>query len=497
MTQRELNNYKIFKEGCKMIGIISFGAYIPWYRINRKTVFSAMGWFNPATLLPGEKAVANYDEDSITMSVAAGMDCLAGFEREKIDSLYFATTSSPYKERQASGIIATALDLRSDIRTADFTDSTKAGTTALLSAWDAIKAGSAKSVLLCASDCRLGKAGSAQEQIYGDGAAALLIGDGEVVASLEGFYSVSYDFMDRWRTEDDKFSRSWEDRWIRDEGYTRFIPEAISGLLKKYELNIKDFAKVAYPCLYLREHSAIGKKLGLEPEQVQTEMLTTVGDTGTAHPLMMLVAALEEAKPGDKILVASYGNGSDALFFKVTEQIEKLRDRRGIKKHLASKKELNSYEKYSSFRNILPVEKGIRGEVGPTQISLMWRERKTILGLCGVRCKRCGTPQYPYQRVCVNPNCGAIDEMEDYRFSDKKGRLFSYTGDNLAFSLSPPAIYGMVDFEGGGRFLFDLTDCELESLKVDMPVEMSFRRKYLDEVRGIHGYFWKARPVRV
>jgi hydroxymethylglutaryl-CoA synthase len=342
----------------------------------------------------------------------------------------------------------------------------------------------------------LGKAGSPQEVMFGEGAAALLLGNDNVIASLEGSYSLSYDFMDQWRADGDKYNRMWEDRWVRDEGYTKFIPQAISGLLQKYGLQIKDFAKVVFPCNYLREHGAIAKKLGLDPAQVQQEMLTTVGDTGTAHSLMMLVAALEDAKPGDKVLLASYGNGSDALFLQVTDRIGEARGRRGIKGHLESRKDLTSYERYSSFREVVPMEMGFRGEVGPTLVSMMWRERKTIFGLIGARCKSCGTPQYPYQRVCVKPDCGAIDQMEEYRFSDRKGKLFSYTGDSLAFSASPPELYGIVDFDGGGRFNFNLTDCELESLSVDMPVEMTFRRKYVDGVRGIHGYFWKAMPAR-
>ena len=479
-----------------MAGITSYGAYIPLLRINRKTISSATGWSTSATSLPGEKAVANYDEDSLTMATAAALDCLNETERDKIDGLYFATTTPPYRERQNAGIIATALDLRPDIRTCDFSDSTKAGTGALLAAFDAVKAGSDKNIMVCASDCRLGRGGGPQEVIFGEAAAALLIGDSEIIASLEGFYSLSYDFMDQWRADGDKFNRIGEDRWIRDEAYTKFIPEAISGLLKKYGLEIKDFAKIIYPGIYLREHAAIARRLQLDPAQLQQELLTTVGDTGTANSLMMLVAALEDAKPGDKILVASYGNGSDALFFQVTDRIKKVGGRRGIKNNLASRKDLTSYEKYSAFHSVIPMEMGLRGEVGPTMIAMMWRERKTILALCGAKCKRCGTPQYPYQRVCVNPGCGAIDEMEEYRFSDKKGSLFSYTADSLAFSASPPELYGVVDFEGGGRFAFNLTDCEPEALSVDMPVEMSFRRKYVDEVRGIHGYFWKAMPAR-
>ena len=481
-----------------MVGISSYGVHIPWYRLSRKTISAAMGWLSPSAL-PGEKAVANYDEDSITMAVNASMNSLIGFERQRIDGLYFATVTSPYAERQGAGIIATALDLNSDVRTADFAHSTKAGTTSLISASEVIEAGAATNLIVCASDCRLGKAGSAQEQIYGDAGVALILGKERLIATLEAYHSVSYDFIGSWRATGESFERSLEDRFIQDEGYNRFIPEAILGLLKKCGLSIKDFAKIIYPCIYLRAHSAIGRKLGAQPEQIQDPLLTSVGDAGVASPLLMLVAALEEAKPGDNILVASYGNGSDALFFKVTEEITRAKPERGVKFGLALKKELTSYEKYVSFRNVLPIDKGIRGEEFEsyfTPVMRQWRERRAILALCGSRCKRCGTPQYPPQRVCVKPGCGAVDEMEPYRFSDKKGQLFTYTVDNLAYSPSPPQIYGVINFEGGGRYWFDLTDCDAESLKTGMPVEMTFRRKYVDRGRGIHTYFWKAVPAR-
>ncbi len=479
-----------------MVGIVSYGAYVPRYRLSRKTISTAMGWFS-GTGVPGEKAVANYDEDSVTMAVAAGFDSLTGVGRETLEALYFATTTAPYKERQDAGIVAAALDLNGDVRTADFTDSAKAGTAALIAGCDAVKGASAKAVLVCASDCRVAKPGSFEEGNYGDGAAAFVIGDGRVVAALGGSYSVTRDFTDRWRAEDDRFVHTSEDRWIRDEGYTKFIGQAISGLLKKYGLSPKDFAKVIYPCLYVREHAAIGKSLGFKPEQIQPELLTTVGDSGAAHPLMMLVAALQDAKPGDKIIVASYGNGSDAVFFEVTKDIVDAGERRGMKKHLALKKDLASYERYLALRDILPTEKGIRGETGPTLVTLLWRDRKEIMALYGSKCKRCGTPQFPVQRICVNPECGAVDEMEAYRFADKMGRLFSYTSDSLAFSVSPPEMYGVIDWDGGGRYLLDITDSEAESLKIDMPVEMTFRRRYVDEGHGIIGYFWKARPASV
>ncbi len=480
-----------------MSGIVSYGAYVPKYRIDRKLIYKAMGWLNPATFMPGEKAVANYDEDSVTMAVAAGIDCLTGVDRAGVDAVFFATATSPYAERQSAEIIATALDCRADIRTADITDTLKAGTTAVLSAVDAVKAGSLKNVMVCAADMRIGKAGSAQEEIFGDGAAALLIGDNAVVAEFAGSFSVSYDFVDHWRGTGKRFDQQWEDRFIRDEGYTRFIVEAIEGLTKECGIEPGKLSSVVYPCLYAGDFKKIARVLGLSESQLVAPLLGQVGYAGTADSLMHLVRALEEAKPGDRIAVVGYGAGADAVLFEVTDEIEKTRaHRRGISKHLTTRRELGSYEKMVAFRNLLPTEKGIRGDtVAFTALSALWRNRKEVLGLYGSCCKACGTPQYPVQRVCVKPDCGAIDEMEPYRFSDRKGTLFTYTGDNLAFSPNPPAIYGIVDFEGGGRFWFDMTDVDLEEVKVDMPVEMSFRRKYVDEKSGIHGYFWKAVPV--
>jgi hydroxymethylglutaryl-CoA synthase len=454
-----------------------------------------MGWLSPGAI-PGEKAVANHDEDSLTMAVAAGADCLKGADRAGVDSLYFASTTFPYRERESAAVVATALDLSPNIRTADFANSLRAGTGAILSAGDSVKAGGVSSVLVCGSDYRLGKPGSSQEITFGDGAAAFLLGSQGVIASLEGWYSTSHDFPDYRRSEGDRFVRSAEDRFIREEGYARFITEAISGLLKKHKLEAKDVARVAYPCLNLRQHATVGKQMGFQPEQIQEPLFAAIGEAGTASPMMLLVAMLEGAKPGDSILLASYGNGAEALLFKVTKEIEQVRDRERLKKSLASKKELTSYEKYLAFRGIIPVEAGTGGEVAPTQLPLTWRERRAILALYGSKCKRCGTPQYPPQRICVNPDCGAVDEMEDYRFSDKRGVVFSYTADHVASSINPPLLYGMIDFDGGGRFVFELTDCERDLVKIAMPVEMSLRRKYLDELRGIVGYFWKAIPLR-
>jgi len=461
-----------------MVGVESIGVYLPAYRLDRGEIFKAVGWVSKS-FLRGERAVANYDEDSLTMAVNAASEC----SYEGVDAVFFASVTMPFKERQNAEIIATALDLPSDIITSDFTGSTRAVTSAIIAATGYVEAGKAKKVLVCASDCRIGKAGGFYEAAFGDAAAAIVVGS-DKVASIDSHYSVSYDFMDTWKIDEDRFPRHWEDRWIRDQGYRKFIAESISGLMSKEGIGTEEIAKVCYPCVYPRDHPKIALSLGFSQEKIQDPLFMEIGNTGNAHPLILLASALESVSSGERILVASYGSGSDSILFTAKQNVEfseKLK-----------KKKMMSYERYAIYRDLIPVEKGLRGEeVAPTPTSVLWRNRREILALVGSRCRRCGTPQYPVQRICVA--CQS-QEMEPYRFADKKGRIFSFTEDYLAFSINPPAIYGIIDFEGGGRFWFDLTDCEPGELKVGMKVHMSFRRKDFDPRRRVYNYFWKAVP---
>lgn len=478
-----------------MVGIKSYGAHIPRYRLDRNIMQLALLFLGTGPLR-GEKAVANWDEDSITMATAAGKDCLTGEDRDKIDGLYFATTSQIYSLRQNAGIIAAALDIATVSRTADFTDSTKSGTTAMIAAADAIGAGSLSSCLVCVSDCRVGKVSGNADYTYGDGAASFLMGNKDVIATIDGSYSTTHDFVDRRRLEGERLEHMWEERFIRDAGYMNFIPEAVAGLLNKYKLNIKDFSKVIYACSIAGAHSALAKTLGLATEQVQDPLLMNVGDTGVAQPMMMLVAALEDAKPGDRIMVVSFGQGCDAFYITVTDKITEVKNKKAIKRNLANKAALGSYEKYLAFRKLMPVEIGIRGEEAIfTSFSIVSRENREIYGMVGSRCRKCGAPAWPIQRICPNPDCGAIDQFDPYRFSDRLGNIFTYTADYLAPSIDPPSVYGFIDFEGGGRCGLDFTDCDANTLKVGLPMELSFRIKYADEKRAAVNYGWKAIPI--
>ncbi|MCP4682494.1 MAG: hydroxymethylglutaryl-CoA synthase family protein, partial [Desulfobacterales bacterium] len=441
--------------------------------------------------------VANFDEDSITMAVAAGIDALTGIDRSKIEGVYFASTTMPFKERLNAGIVTAALGVNDHVRAADFSGGIKAGTSALLSALESVESKRINNIIVTASDNRLGKPASPQELIFGNAAAAFLVGQDNIIAEFKGSYSITYDFGDHYRGESNQFDRQWEDRWIRDLGFDKFIPEAVNGLLSKYSLNIADFSKVIYPCHYPAARKKLNKVLGITPEAEQSNLQAEIGEAGTPQSLIMLVNALETANPGDKILVVSFGSGCDALYFEVTDEIKNLPKRNGINGSLADKAELNHYTKYLVWRDILPAEKGLRSEEDLwTRWSALFRTRKAVLGLWGTKCKNCGTAQFPPQKICVNPECGAVDNSEPLRFSDKIGNIASYTGDMLAASLNPPAIYGQIEFQGGGKFMFDFTDCDLDELSTGMAVSMSFRRKYYDKIRDISGYFWKAVPMK-
>jgi len=471
-----------------MVGIVSFGAYIPIYRLSREAI-GAM-WMKP--LGKGEKAVANADEDTITMGVEAVLDCLRGMDRKQVDGLYFTTDSPPYVEKQSASIIRAATDLREDILTLDIAHSLRGAGSALKLAVDSVKAGSAKRVMVAASECRVPAPNSAFEDIFGDGAAAFLVGDTDVAATIEGSHHVSSEFVDVWRKPDDTYMQTWEDRFLRDEAYLKILPQTAKELLQKHGLSPKDISKAAFYGPDARTHGMMAREIGLDPKtQVQTPLFDTVGNTGTAFAPMTLVAALEEAKAGDRILFATYGDGADAFLLEVTERIEEIKDKRGIKGHLASKLTLPNYGKYVEMRDLMEWESG-RKPARRSSLPVIWRERKHIFALYGQKCLSCGNIQYPKQRICMY--CQAKDNFELVRLSDRTGTVFSFSMDLRAMEVVLPKVFTVVNLDEGGRFYSVMTDRDTSKIEVGMKVEMTFRIQL--EGSGLHNYFWRVRPIR-
>jgi 3-hydroxy-3-methylglutaryl CoA synthase/NAD(P)-dependent dehydrogenase (short-subunit alcohol dehydrogenase family) len=430
------------------------------------------------------------------MAVAAARDCLQGADRRDVRALHLASTTLPFIDRQNAGILRAALNLGPEVRTVDLTGSQRAGTSGLLACLDGVSAAGDGTGLVVASDVRPGKPGSFQEMHFGDGAAALRIGRDGVLAAYRGSWCQSRDFNEHYRAEGQRFDYAWEDRWARVEGYSRLIPHAILGLVDSLQAKIQDIDRFLFPCPSPRERAAIARQLGVRPEAVQDPLQDVCGETGAAHPLLMLAAALEQAEPGQTIVIAGFGHGCEALLFETTGLVAEGSAPGPVRRSLERKKSLDSYEKYLVFKDHLRPDAGLRAEADQwTAQTVLWRNNDMLLGLQGGLCRECGTAQFPRQRICVNPDCGAQDSQAGHSFAERPARIMTFTGDMLSASLEPPHIYGMVEFEGGGRLMADLTDCSLDELQVGQPLAMTFRIKAVDEKRGFRQYFWKARPL--
>jgi 3-hydroxy-3-methylglutaryl CoA synthase len=480
-----------------MVGITSFGGYLPRLRLVRGAMVAANAWADPSlkALGDGVRAMCNWDEDSLTMAVAAARDCLIGQDRAALDAVHMASTTFPFADRQNAGILATALNLGERVATLDIGSSQRAATTGLIAALEAREARPSGATLFVAADKRRTMAASRQEMLFGDGAAALMLGGGEVVAEFVGSHSVSVDFVDHYRGTDREFDYNWEQRWIRDEGYLKIVPRAIRGLLQATGVAAGAVTRLLMPCVLPTVPPRIAEALGIAKDRVGDGLHAVCGDTGAAHPLVMLAHALQQARAGDRLLVVGFGQGCDALLFEVTDRIAELAPRQGITGSLAGGIEETNYNKFLAFNGLVTRDKGMRAELDKqTALSSLYRNRDMILGLMGGCCRICGTVQFPKMRVCVNPNCNARDAQDDRPFADRPGRLVTWSADHLTYSVDPPAHYGMVQFDEGGRFMADITDVEVGDVAVGMAVRMVFRIKEVDEQRGFTRYFWKAAP---
>jgi 3-hydroxy-3-methylglutaryl CoA synthase len=438
--------------------------------------------------------VANNDEDTVTMAVEAARNCLGAHALEDVDGLYFATTSAPYKEKLNAALIAAAVDLGREITTVDFAHSLRAGTGALKAAFDAVGSGSLNQVLVTGADCRIGYPRSDEEQAFGDGAAALLVSGQDVLATLEGTYSICNEMVDVWRNPEDTFVRTWEARFILNEGYANHMKEVITGLLDKAGLAATDIARAVYPAPNLRAHRSLAKQLGFDLEkQVADPLMMDVGHCGTAHALVMLVGALEEAAPGDLLLVAAYGDGADAMLFKVTDRIKEGNRQRRLGAYRSEKMMLPSYARFLSYKGLVETVPGEPFRLFPSA-TVTWRDRNSIIRCHGSRCRKCGSLAFPVQRICYS--CHAKDEFDEEPISRLEGEVFTFTLDNLAGRSDDPLVVQTVAEFGKDkvRFYGMMTDCDASEVKVGMPVGLTFRRIY--EGAGMHNYFWKCRPLR-
>jgi 3-hydroxy-3-methylglutaryl CoA synthase len=479
-----------------MVGITAYGAYLPKLRLQRKAISEANAWFDTSLkgLASGERTMCNWDEDSITMAVEACRACLGDQDRANVRALFMASTSAPFLDRQNSVVISEALTLDVNIRSMDVSGSQRAGTSALLSAIDAVATIGRGKALVVAAEHRRSKCASKQEMVYGDGAVAIELGSDGVIAELVEAHSTSVDFVDRYRSDGFQFDVQGEERWIRDEGYLKLVPNAVNALLQKAGIEADAVRHFILPAEKLRIGQSVAREIGFSAESVADNLIEECGFTGTSHPLLLLAHSLEKAAPGDLIIVVGFGQGCDTFLFKVTDEILRYSSKGTVSRNLSRGLPENNYNKFISFNNLVEMDYGKRSEVDKnTYLSALYRDHKFLNGFMGGRCSACGTVQIPLASYCVNPKCNALHSQQEYCLSESKGHVVTWTADALTFDFSPPAYFGLVEFVEGGRLMVDFTEVDPDKFASGVSVTMHFRIRQIDNVRGFRRYFWKCK----
>lgn len=476
-----------------VIGIKSYGVYLPRYVLPRTLIGKA--WDFP--VIPGNKAIANADEDSLTMGTEAGLDCLSGIDPKTIDGLYFATTTAPYSEKDTSSIIAEVLDLREDIETIDFTNSLKSGTTAVIKAYEAIKANSKmNNVLVIAADTREPEPSTMWEYGFSDGAGALLISNDETVPiSIEDYYSISANTTGPWkRAEKDSYIRTFEPK-MDGMFYIQSMTKALSGLMKKASITPEDVTTAAYYYDNPKTHARVAKMLKFGQGVAQNGLFMQEGNFGTPMPFIVLASGLKRPKPDGVVILGGYGDGADAILMKVHDK-KGVRDigknTMGIRDNQKSQETLKNYNVYLDNRELLEKDRYKRKSSAVT----LWRDRASIFRMYGLKCKNCGTIQYPVMyRSCYK--CRADDQLEEIKLA-KRGTIFTFTLDHLVGGsyYATPVPRCVIDLDGGGRVLCDMTEIQKpeKNVEIGMEVELTFRKVH--EGAEFKNYYWKCRPVR-
>lgn len=447
-----------------MAGIVAYGAYIPYNRLDKKRISEALG-SPPAK---GARAVASYDEDTTSMAVEAARRVPG-----RPQQLLFATTAPAYLDKTNAAAIHAALGLDAAVPAFDMVGSVRSGVGAL-------RAGFAQpGTLVALSDIRIGLPQSSDEANGGDGAVAFLTGDTDTIADVVAAASSTAEFLDRWRLPTDTTSRQWEERF-GEHAYVPLAEAALTDALKQAGITADEVDHL----VVAGTHARAVRRFGVD------ELGGLIGNCGAAHPGLVLADALDRAEPGQTVVLLTLADGADAIVFKVNKAGGSTTTT--VREQIAQGNDALPYATFLTWRGQLHREPPRRPDPERPAAPPSARAQDWKFAFTGSRCDACRTRHLPPQRVCVK--CQAFDQMTAVRLADVPATIATFTIDRLAFSLSPPVVAAVVDFDGGGRFQCELTDVDPSTVAIGDRVEMTFRRLFTAD--GVHNYFWKAKPLR-
>jgi len=474
-------------------GIAAWGTYLPFWRLQRSAIAGVLGSGGGR----GTRAVASHDEDTTTLGVEAGRRALAVSAPEAVQDLFFSTPDPAYLDKTSATTVHAALGLGRGCGAYDFAGSSRSALGTLLLALGTADTGRAgRTTLAVVSDLRTGLAGSAEERDSGDAAAALVCAPDGAVAELIGRGAASDEFLDRWRVPGETDSHVWEERF-GEEMYVPLAREAFAAALKDAGVTEDDVDHAVVSGLHVRAVKAVTKGLGVRDGVLAPDLSGSVGNLGAAHAVVALCDVLERARSGQVIVVLSLADGADALVLRTTDALPAAQEARAaagipsVAEQVAAGRDDLPYATFLTWRGHMRREPPRRPDPERPGAPTVHRSEEWKYAFAASRCQVCGFRHMPPTRACLS--CHTIDQMQPERLADVPGTVATFTIDHLAFSLSPPVVGVIVDFDEGGRYRCEMTDVVASELSIGDRVSMTFRRVWT--AQGVHNYFWKARPA--
>ena len=481
-------------------GIVSWGTYLPYWRLQRAAIGGVLGAAGGGR---GTRSVASYDEDTTTMGVEAGRRALAAARGggglgagtgAAAQDLYLSTPDPGYLDKTSATTVHAALGLDRACGAYDFAGSSRSAVGTLVGALAGARSRRSLTVL---SDLRTGLAGGAEERDSGDGAVAYVCGPDGAIAELIGRGAASEEFLDRWRVPGETDSHVWEERF-GEEVYVPLAREAFADALKDAGLSEGEVDHAVVTGLHVRATRTATAGLGVAKDALAPDLVAGVGNLGAAHAGLALADVLERAQPGQVIAVLSLSDGADAFVLRTTDALPDAQAARReagvptVAEQASSGRDDLAYATFLTWRGQLRREPPRRPDPERPGAPTVHRSEQWKYAFVASRCTVCGFRHMPPTRACLS--CRAIDQMQGERLADVPGTVATFTVDHLAYSLSPPVVGVIVDFDGGGRYRCEMTDVNASELSIGDRVEMTFRRIWT--AQGVHNYFWKARPAR-
>jgi len=414
---------------------LSAAGYVPYRRLDRAEINRFFGTGGGK----GTRAVASHDEDTSTLGVEAARLALRARPDLEPGALWFATSTPAYLDKTNATVLHAALRLPSAVPAFDFGGALRSGAGALQAALT-----NAGAVLVVSADTRNGLATSGDESIGGDAGAAILVGDdgpgGDVIAEWLGSGSATDEFLDRWRIPGEQRSKLWEERF----GETRYLAlgrEAWERALKNVGLASDEVDQVLITGMHTRANRALVRHLGIREGALRDDLAGTVGQSGTAHPGLLLAGVLEEEAgrindvgTGRVIALLHLADGADVFLFRTTDALRLFQPPRTVAAQVGDGAPV-SYGKFLSWRSMVDLEPPRRPEPQRVSSSAAWRSEAWKFGFVGSRDRTSGAVHLPPARVSMKG--GATDDMEPLPMADAKGTVVTFTV-GLLVSLATP-----------------------------------------------------------